>query len=356
MIKYIRSALKFTAFAAVFILALWFTKRILVPRYVYQNSVIASTSTMEGFYKLKRNSVDVLILGSSHLADGLIPQEIYDSCGITSYNLSFEQESSMLSYYLLREALRYQKPQAVIVDLCQAYRYSDHAINMWGELWRKPMDSMRISKVKKELIDDLYDRGDIDEKTSYYFPLIRYHSRWKELTEEDFNQLFWKDHYELMGFYPMYYENDSDYEPLELTGSTETDPIDPIMHEYYLKIGELCKEQGIKLILMATPEKSIDEAEHNAYAALSDEVDAYLIDMAEKSVYDSVGITEPEETFLKPDDDAHMNIGAAIKTSRMTGEQLLRLGVHGHKDPHWEKTREYYVHILDDQDYIGRRP
>ena len=41
------------------------------------------------------------ILGSSHLADGLIPQEIYDGSGITSYNLSFEQESSMLSYYFL---------------------------------------------------------------------------------------------------------------------------------------------------------------------------------------------------------------------------------------------------------------
>lgn len=356
MKKHIRSAVKAMAFAAVLISALFITKRILVPRYVYQNSVIASTSTMEGFYKLKRNSVDVLILGSSHLADGLIPQEIYDGSGITSYNLSFEQESSMLGYYLLLEALQYQNPQAVIVDLCQAYRYSDHAINMWGELWRKPMDSMRISGVKKSLIDDLYERGDIDEKTSYYFPLIRYHSRWKELTSEDFEQLFWKDHYELMGYYPMYYENISGFEPLELTGSTEVDPIDPVMHEYYVKIGDICRERGIKLILMATPEKSIDEAEHNAYAALADETDSYLLDMAEKSVYDSVGIIEPEESFLKPDDDAHMNIGAAVKTSRMVGDLLTKLGVTGHKDEYWEKTREYYVNILDDPEYIGRQP
>lgn len=356
MKKTVLSAVKPAAFVIALISALLFARRILVPRYVYQNSEIASTSTMEGFYKLKRNSVDVLILGSSHLADGLIPQEIYDSSGITSYNLSFEQESPMLSYYLLREALRYQKPQAVIVDLCQAYRYSDHAINMWGELWRKPMDSMRISEVKKALIDDLYERGDIDEKTSYYFPLIRYHSRWKELTAEDFEQLTWKDHYELMGFYPMYYENISGFEPLELTGSTETDPLDPLMKEYYEKIGELCRQKGIKVILMATPEKSIDEAEHNAYAELAAEQDAWLCDMAEKSVYDSVGIIEPEETFLKPDDDAHMNIGAAVKTSRMIGDLLLKLGVKGHKDDHWEQTREYYTHILNDPEYIKRRP
>lgn len=343
-------------FAVVLISALLAAKRILVPRYVYQNSEIASTSTMEGFYKLRRNSIDVLILGSSHLANGLIPQEIYENSGITSYNLSFEQESPMLSYYLLREALRFQSPQAVIVDLCQAYRYTDHAINMWGELWRKPMDSIRISKVKKALVDDLYSKGDIDEKTSYYLPLIRYHSRWKDLSSEDFEQLLWKNHSELMGFYPMYYENVSGFEPLELTGSTEIDPMDPLMREYCVRIGQLCHDKDIKLIFITTPSREIDEARHNAFFELAEETGAYLCNMAEKSVYDSVNITEPEESFFKADGDEHMNLGAAVKTSKMTGELLMRLGVEGHKDEQWEQTREYYAHILDDPEYIKRRP
>lgn len=356
MKKHVKSVAGFIAFIFFVMIALRIAERILVPRYVYQNSEIASTSTMEGFYKLKRDSVDVLILGSSHLADGLIPQEIYDSSGITSYNLSFEQESPMLSYYLLKESLRYQTPQAVIVDIWLAYRYSDHSINMWGELWRKPMDSMRISGVKKEFIDDLYEKGDIDEKTSYYLPLIRYHSRWKDLSSEDFEQLLWKDHYELMGFYPIYYENVSGFEPLELTGSTEIDPLDPLMREYCVRIGNLCRDKGIKLIFMTTPGREIDEARHNAFSELAEETGAYLCDMAEKSVYESVGITEPEETFFKPDGDEHMNFGAAIKTSKMTGELLARLGVKGHEDEHWEQTHEYYTHILDDPEYIKQRP
>ena len=357
MRKHIISAVKGIFFIAVLLLAVGTARSILVPRYVYQNSEIASTSTMEGFYKMKRDTVDVVVLGSSHLANGIIPQVIYDSSGITCYNLSFEQESPMLSYYLLREALRYQSPQAVIVDLCQAYRYTgDHQINMWGELYRKPMDSMRISQVKRDLVDDLYEKGDIDEKTSYYFPLIRYHSRWKELTEEDFEQLLWKDHYELMGFYPMYYENESGYEPFELTGSREIEPLDPLMREYCLRIGDICSKEGIKLIFMSTPGGEIGEAEHNAFAELAEETGAYLCDMSERSVYERAGITEPEETFFRPDGDEHMNLGAAVKTSEMMGGILKELGVSGHKDQQWEKTREYYIHITEDPEYIKKRP
>lgn len=350
--KHIISAVKIMAFSAVFIAALLITKRILVPRYVYRNSEIASTSTMESFYKLKRNSADVLVFGSSHLANGYIPQEIYDRYGITSYNLSFEQESPMLSYYLLEEALRSQTPQAVIVDVCLTYRYSDHAINMWGELWRKPMDSMRVSDVKMALVDDLYERGDIEEKASYYLPLIRYHSRWKELTSEDFEQFLWTDHCEMKGFYPMYYENLSGFEPLVLTGNGEIEPMDPIMREYCVKIGDLCRKKGIKLVFMTTPGREIDEARHNAFVELAKEQDAYLCDMTEKSVYDRTGIIEPEETFFKPDGDEHMNLGAAVKTSRLVGDILVNLGVQGHEDSQWDQTHDYYVRIFDDPEYM----
>lgn len=355
--RYFIPAVKGIFFILSLILAVRITSRILVPEYLYQNSEIASTSTMEGFYRLDRDSVDVLILGSSHLANGLIPQEIYDSSGITSYNLSFEQESPMLSYYLLREALRYQTPQAVIVDLCQAYRYTgDHDINMWGELWRKPVDSMRLSEVKRELIDDLYVRGDIEEKASYYLPLIRYHSRWKELRPEDFERLLWHKHYELMGFYPQYYENVSGFEPLQLTGSEALDPLDPVMRDYCVRIGELCREKDIKLIFMSTPGRDIDEAKHNAFASLASEQGGYLIDMSEISVYERVGNKEPEETFFKEDGDEHMNLKAAVKTSYLTGEILTELGVQGHKDQQWEETRDYYKNISGDPEYIKRKP
>ena len=81
-----------------------------------------------GFYEMEKNTVDVLFLGSSHCYCGFSPQEFYDRCGIRSYNLGSSRQSTWLSYYWLREALKTQTPQAVVMDVCGdregTYRFS----------------------------------------------------------------------------------------------------------------------------------------------------------------------------------------------------------------------------------------
>lgn len=53
------------------------TNYILTPKKYFDNDW-STTSTYKGFYQMKTDSVDVLFLGSSHVADGFNPQEIYE--------------------------------------------------------------------------------------------------------------------------------------------------------------------------------------------------------------------------------------------------------------------------------------
>ena len=129
------------------------TNRVLEVKSFYgNNSSWPTTSTYEQFYKMKRNSIDVLFLGSSVCVNAFSPQEMYNIYGIRSYNLGSEQQSMVLSYYWLKEALRFQKPKVVIIDTTLCYENFNPRIlpllNTGEGLIRKCLDPMRWSSVK----------------------------------------------------------------------------------------------------------------------------------------------------------------------------------------------------------------
>ena len=47
--------------------------------------------TYQSFYEMEKDSVDVIFLGSSHAISAFSPQELYDECGIRSFNLGSEE-------------------------------------------------------------------------------------------------------------------------------------------------------------------------------------------------------------------------------------------------------------------------
>ena len=83
------------------------TNRVLMPKSIIANNRWPTTSTYHQFYNMKHDSVDVLFLGSSVTVNAFSPQEIYNHFGIRSYNLGSEQQSIFLSYFWLKEALRF---------------------------------------------------------------------------------------------------------------------------------------------------------------------------------------------------------------------------------------------------------
>ena len=112
----LRYVIKAAAFLTVLCLCLGFFSVLLTPKY-YQEDIYPTTSTFCEFYQLEKNSVDVLFLGSSHAVTAFDPCVLYENWGLTSYNLGSEQQSLLISYYWLKEALRYQMYEPYLIQL-----------------------------------------------------------------------------------------------------------------------------------------------------------------------------------------------------------------------------------------------
>lgn len=169
------------------------------------------------------------------------PQEIYNSYGIRSYNLGSEQQSIFLSYFWLKEALRFQSPQVVVLDIRFLFNlHPENAINTTEGLTRKCLDPMKWSNVKVEAVNDLCSIDKSQTKQSYYLTNIRFHTRWLSLAEVDM-VLAEAQNSELKGYSAI-----ADYGPESYTTFNLSDPNNyegfdphPLMLEYLDRTTEI---------------------------------------------------------------------------------------------------------------------
>lgn len=320
--------------------------QILTPKYYYDDTW-PTTSGFQGFYRMQRNSTDVLFLGSSCAAAGFNPQTVYDSCGIRSYNLGCEGQSLLTSYYWLKEALRYQSPKVVLLETYFVFPYDRYEpLNAPESSNRKAFDNMRWSKVKWEGVHDICNYDQNQTLSSYYFPNIRYHARWTELERNDFVYREMKNHYELKGFAPLEKkEGGEGYVPFRPEDSGDRAEMVPLMKVYLDKIVTLCKEQDIHLILTKLPYTECNISKYNTISDYASEHEISYWDFNVESIYNGCGFVFAEDM----NDDWHTNIRGADKVSSYIASRLQgECGIAGVSDRQWEDTAAYYDRVRKD--------
>lgn len=317
----------------------------LINKYLYSAHGVL-TEKQYNFYEMERDSVDVLFLGSSHAGASFNPQDLYNEYNITSYNLGSHSQSLWLSYYWLKETLHYQSPQVVVLD-CYELWIDETATEVRA---RENLDNMRLGTVKIEAVDTVCTFDESQSVLSYLLTNIRYHERWSELNETDFN---WKEDIcppsKLKGFY-LYigqcgYES---YVPLEVQNS-EIEEFLPETKDYLDKIVELCRENNIQLILVKTPTLFMTVERHNAVAEYADANDLLFFDFNEMSLYEQIGFyysTDMYDNSTTGNKSAHANPSGARKMTYFIGDILLNnCGVTPRQDWQWEETRAFNEHI-----------
>ncbi len=329
--------------------------RLVTPKF-FTDIAWPTTTTFAGFYDMEKDSVDVLFLGSSHGVTTFLPQEIYNQYGITSYNLSCEQQGMVTSYYWLKEALRYQKPKAVVLECYFCFPYMvDEPLNSEESYTRKALDFMKWSPVKAEAVRTICEIDEKQDVWNYYFPNDRYHTRWENLDRNDYTYRDMASHFELKGFAPLYFylgEAGENFEPYDMGATDDAAQMQPLMREYLDKINGLCREEGISLILTITPAVSANIEMCNAVQAYADENGCSFVNFNSQEVYRQMDYEIAKDNC----DDGHPNIWGAVKVSRYIGEVLSeQFEIAGKTEPQWEETREDYDFIMDycTLDHVG---
>lgn len=282
-------------------------QRLLVPKYVEN---IPEGSMIEEYYRSGKGN-DIIFIGDCEVYENISPVTMWEEYGITSYVRGSADQYIWQSYYLLEDTLKYEIPKAVVVSILSVR--NDEADNEAYN--RMTIDGMKWSTSKINAIRSSMT----DEETfaSYIFPILRYHSRWNELTDEDFKYFFNKPYVTTKGY-------------LMQVGVRQvtTVPRAPVLPDYtfseknmdYLKkMKELCDKKGVELVFFKAP---------SIYPHWYDEYDSQIVEFAEKNnimyinalkdIYE-IGIDFTTDTF---DYGQHLNVQGAEKLSKYLGKVL----------------------------------
>ena len=221
----------------------------------------------EGFYnyhnfnRIEEDSLDVLVLGSSHSMDGIdatgLSERLSEFGGNdwTCFNMSVSGMRIEQILYRYKEVLKTQSPKIVVVE---TFSYSPALDSEIESIHRRSIDYMPLNKNKVEYI---FQNVEAD-KASYVIPFIKYHSRWKELEKEDFMCFSPEWRYEnsdgagfsapnkipFEGEYTDYFENDFSH----IDGAM---PISAERYEITQELIQLIEENGSKLVFLSIPYK-----------------------------------------------------------------------------------------------------
>lgn len=284
-------------------------QRLVVPKYV--DDVIEGGFTAE-YYK-EKNPHEVLMVGDCELYENFSPVTMWEKYGITSYIRGSAQQLTWQSYYLLEDALKYEKPDVVIFNVLEL-KYNEPQREEYN---RMTLDGMRwsMSKVHAIQASMLDDENFVD----YLFPILRYHSRITELTVNDWKYYFKDRQRTTAGYYMRV-----DVAPYEEDIWEEDEPDDFTLGnnamQYMDKIRLLCQKNGIQLLLVKAPSMSpvwYDEWE-TQIQDYAKENDLNYINFL--NCIDEIGIDYDTDTY---DQGLHMNLSGAEKCADYMGNYLV---------------------------------
>ncbi len=266
------------------------------------------------YRSLDNNEVDVLFLGTSHVYCGIDGMYIYGNSGITTYNISTSSERFDTAYLSLQEALKTQSPEVVFLDM-SAIRFMDQAEEsmLHWLLDQIPLSAEKIRYVLNCGNDDL-------TLLDALFPLFRFHSRWDELEQIDFQYL--TGNLELTvtrGHYITYETVATEIHFYEEAEGEEWNTITESARTSITQIAELCAEQGIELLLFKIPVPETWFEQQSALCAeLADELGVVFWDLSYE--VDEIGLDTSEDFS---DSVSHLNQYGAEKVSAYVMNYLL---------------------------------
>lgn len=131
----------------------------------------ANSWRVRNFYLEDKNSLDMVILGSSEVFAGFSPGLAYANYGYTSYPLATDSSSVEVWKSQLNEVINYQNPDLILLEISGALYEKDEQIYDDISL-RRYLDNIPLSTNKLSTLTECKLQED---SLSYLFSIIKYH-------------------------------------------------------------------------------------------------------------------------------------------------------------------------------------
>lgn len=304
--------------------------------------------SLSAFYELEEDSVDAVILGSSHAFEDINPMIIWEDAGIAAFDLCGSDQPMWNSYYYLKEALKTQHPRLVILEaycLVSDIEYSDDSRIIKNVYGMKPsmdkLEALKVSAPKERWLE-------------FGLEYIQFHRRYAELTSEDY-----RDYLDNEPFYSSWkgFGNNFNITVFEENkipnNSGNRLKIPEKQKEYYQKIISLCQERGIDLLIVVTPYHDYNETHMGIFNSAADLAESYDIPFFNyNDDYDIIAL-DCKTDFA---DAGHMSYLGNAKFTHYFTEELLRLyewDSHGKGEAayeSWDDALKYYKNSVENHE------
>lgn len=217
----------------------------------------------------KNENIDVFLMGSSRMINAIFPMQLWEDYGITSYNLGAHAALIPSTYWELENALCVRTPKLVVLDtygISNNFKYeTPEHLHSWMDVF--PLNATKIKTIvdlnddsfkKQAIADGLIDGSVLGGSSEFFWSFIKYHSRWDEINDEDFNT-------------PMSAEKGAEARiRVEAFDGNKEDKNDTLSEsyvgeEYLRRFITTCQNKGIEVLLVYLP----SESEENHYAQLN---------------------------------------------------------------------------------------
>ena len=283
-------------FLAIFVVSLYYLNILLVKKSPH------GINQARAMYAQPEDSIDVVFLGSSHVHYDVNTAYLWKEHGVAAYDYSSAEQPLWITYYRIKEFLKTQHPKLIVIDLFSPayltddYQYDFLAENTYG------------LKLTKNKIDAIRDMMEPDRVLDFFPAFFAMHSRYGEITEEDWIGV--TDPERLVNFkgFTPYVE----YGHWDLNEPSQDQAIGytPKQFKFLEKIWVLAEEEGIPLFFMVAP-----------YAAVQPEEEMFY--NRSQQIFMEAGVPCPnychfyESIGLDPDfdlyDESHLSYTGSIK-------------------------------------------
>lgn len=283
-------------------------QELMMPKYMNTSK----EGALIGEYYDSMMNHDVIFVGDCEVYENFSPVTLWNYYGINSYIRGSASQTIWQSYYILKDTFEREQPKVVVFNVL-SMQYEQPVSEAYN---RMNIDGMKLSKNKIDAAKA--SMTEEEDLITYLFPLLRFHSRWKELSEEDWTYLFRRDRISYNGYLMQTGIQAAtvipEEKPLSDYGFSEK------CYDYLDKIRELCEKNNAELVLIKAP---------SLYPCWYEQWDEQIADYAEEheigyynllEEIEQIGIDYETDTY---DGGMHLNVSGAEKLSVYFG-QILR--------------------------------